>query len=283
MLKNIREMMEQARNRKEAEDQIEDKRAQIDQSQADLNQLQEIIPQQIALLMSILDKMKSGIGSREATGDFWGEREGIRENLNKLKAIKKQVDEFFSDLQRRDKDFRNPDSSTFLSLSDFDVASTELDQLERRFNDVDGKKKAAFDFRNHVRDIRKEMETMCNLKVKELAQKRRNEIQNQLIKLEAARNQLNQLDKADEAFEGDQITESEINQLRYDIENQLQKYDLEARQISTIQDTKFNLPQELAFASNDIHTILTEIEQLRIQIEELGQGLDLVNKKLKLL
>ena len=227
-IEELKDLVAQSEARKAQSGKCSDLHAQLDEDMRSFKALLDAVPAQIDNMLQTLQEMKNG-SEPDESADYWEERRKIDQNTSDLKNCREKLDRLKEDYQKKKVDMEGITccgSNKKKWSADLKGLQQQAVDLQAIKVDVEERLNEAYDVRDEVNDIKKDMGE-CEMPVNIAL--RRSELEALSERLDRINDDFGDLRQADEDFDGDSASEQEIKRQIQKIEYTLKGFEQERK------------------------------------------------------
>jgi len=265
----LRDLVDSSKARKGVADKIRELQNALREAMKGFDGLADKLPREMDLMMQTLQEMKNG-AEPDDTADYWEERKKIDQNMTDVKKLKGDFGTLQQAFQKKKGDIEAA-AANAKKATDIDALAQVARDLQAIRDDVDEKLNQAYDIRDEVQDIKKDMGE-CELPVN--IGMRRHELEGFSERLDRINDDFRDLRQADDDFVGDSASEQEIKKQIAKIERTLRDFEQEGKDLYKYQVNPLEKYGQKDFVNFTITPkIIVQVREFKAKIYETDQRL----------
>jgi uncharacterized coiled-coil DUF342 family protein len=231
--------------------------------------LADKLPKDVDAMVQCLQEMKNG-AEPDDTADYWEERKKIDQNMSDVSKLKLDFGKLQQAFQKKKGDIEAA-AANARKAADIDALAQVARDLQAIRDDVDEKLNQAYDIRDEVQDIKKDMGE-CELPVN--IGMRRAELEGFSERLDRINDDFRDLRQADDDFVGDSASEQEIKRSISKIERSLRDFEQEGKDLYKYQVNPLEKYGQKDFVNFTITVkIIIQVREFKAKIYDTNERL----------
>ena len=265
----LRALVDSSKARKGVADKMRALQNELRDAVKAFDGLADKLPKEMDLMLQVLQEEKLG-SEPDDTADYWEERKKIDQNLADVKKLKGDFGKLQQAFQKKKGEIEAANARA-KGAPDVDALAQVARDLQAIRDDVDDKLNQAYDIRDELGDIKKEMGE-CELPVN--IGMRRHELEGFSERLDRINDDFRDLRQADDDFVGESGAEQEIKKQIGKIERTLRDFEQEGKDLYKYQVNPLEKYGQKDFVNFTItFKIIIQVREFKAKIYDTNERL----------